>query len=111
MQFVTSTGVLICCKLKRTGELKKGFDSDLSFRVVDGSGVKEAGRSCCEMSRDSSGVLCEKEGPVCRDRTQYVFFDGLHPTDSVNARIARKGYGSRSPQHAYPINVKQLAML
>jgi phospholipase/lecithinase/hemolysin len=78
---------------------------------MDGSGVKEAGRSCCEMSRDSSGVLCEKEGPVCRDRTQYVFFDGLHPTDSVNARIARKGYGSRSAQHAYPINVKQLAML
>ncbi|TVU07889.1 hypothetical protein EJB05_41264 [Eragrostis curvula] len=74
-------------------------------------GVKETGRSCCEMSRGSSGVLCEKEGPICRDRTKYVFFDGLHPTDAVNARIARKGYGSSSPEHAYPINVKQLAML
>jgi hypothetical protein len=75
------------------------------------SGVKETGRSCCEVSRDSSGVLCEKGGPICSDRTEYVFFDGLHPTDAVNAIIARKGYGSRSPEHAYPINVKQLAML
>jgi len=56
-------------------------------------------------------VLCKKQGPVCRDRTEYVFFDGLHPTDAVNARIARKGYGSSSPDHAYPINVKKLAML
>ncbi|KAF8652045.1 hypothetical protein HU200_062988 [Digitaria exilis] len=74
-------------------------------------GVRETGRACCEMSRRSSGVLCRKRGPVCRDRTEYVFFDGLHPTDAVNARIARKGYGSSSPEHAYPINVKKLAML
>ncbi|CAL5053335.1 unnamed protein product [Urochloa decumbens] len=74
-------------------------------------GVRETGRACCEMSRRSSGVLCKKRGPVCRDRTEYVFFDGLHPTDAVNARIARKGYGSSSPEHAYPINVKKLAML
>ncbi|CAN6194828.1 unnamed protein product [Urochloa humidicola] len=74
-------------------------------------GVRETGRACCEMSRSSSGVLCKKRGPVCRDRTEYVFFDGLHPTDAVNARIARKGYGSSSPEHAYPINVKKLAML
>ena len=75
------------------------------------SGVRETGRACCKMSRRSSGVLCKKQGPVCRDRTEYVFFDGLHPTDAVNARIARKGYGSSSPDHAYPINVKKLAML
>lgn len=74
-------------------------------------GVRETSRACCEMSRSSSGVLCKKQGPVCSDRTEYVFFDGLHPTDAVNARIARKGYGSSSPDHAYPINVKKLAML
>ncbi|KAL6602850.1 hypothetical protein ACP70R_043211 [Stipagrostis hirtigluma subsp. patula] len=89
-----------------------------SYRIIKDTldhpakhGLKETGRACCEMSRGSSGVLCEKEGPICRDRTEYVFFDGLHPTDAVNARIARKGYGSRSPDHAYPINVKTLAML
>uniref|UniRef100_A0A0A9H8J3 GDSL esterase/lipase n=1 Tax=Arundo donax TaxID=35708 RepID=A0A0A9H8J3_ARUDO len=89
-----------------------------SYRIIKDTldhpekhGVRETSRACCLMSRESSGVLCEKEGPICRDRTKYVFFDGLHPTDAVNARIARKGYGSRSPEHAYPINVKKLAML
>ena len=78
--------------------------------MLDFSGIREAYLPCCsEMS--SSGVLCRKGGPICRDRTKYVFFDGLHPTDVVNARIARKGYGSGSTQEAYPINVKKLAML
>ncbi|CAM0910297.1 unnamed protein product [Alopecurus aequalis] len=73
-------------------------------------GIRETYLPCCrEMS--SSGVLCRKGGPICRDRTKYVFFDGLHPTEVVNARIARKGYGSASTEEAYPINVKKLAML
>jgi phospholipase/lecithinase/hemolysin len=58
-----------------------------------------------------SGVLCRKGGPICSDRNEYLFFDGLHPTDVVNAWIAHKGYGSVSPEEAYPINVKILAML
>ena len=70
--------------------------------MLDFSGIREAYLPCCsEMS--SSGVLCRKGGPICRDRTKYVFFDGLHPTDVVNARIARKGYGSESTQEAYQI--------
>lgn len=70
--------------------------------------MRETYRACCQTT---SGVLCHRGGPVCRDRTKYVFFDGLHPTDVINARIARKGYGSESPEEAYPINVKKLAML
>jgi phospholipase/lecithinase/hemolysin len=57
------------------------------------------------------GVLCQKGGAICSDRTKYAFFDGLHPTDVVNARLARKAYGSNSPDNVYPINVKKLAML
>ncbi|XP_006656166.1 GDSL esterase/lipase At1g71250-like [Oryza brachyantha] len=77
-------------------------------------GIRETSRACCEVSRGSSsrgGVLCQKGGPICSDRTRYAFFDGLHPTDVVNARLARRAYGSSSPGEAYPINVKQLSML
>jgi len=80
--------------------------------AFDFSGIMEAYLPCCsELTRQSSGALCLKGGPICMDRTKYVFFDGLHPTDVVNARIARKGYGSESTEEAYPINVKKLAML
>uniref|UniRef100_A0A0E0AAX8 GDSL esterase/lipase n=1 Tax=Oryza glumipatula TaxID=40148 RepID=A0A0E0AAX8_9ORYZ len=72
-------------------------------------GIRKTSRACCEVSR--GGVLCQKGGPICSDRTKYAFFDGLHPTDVVNARLARKAYGSNSPDKVYPINVKKLAML
>uniref|UniRef100_A0A0E0LCN4 GDSL esterase/lipase n=1 Tax=Oryza punctata TaxID=4537 RepID=A0A0E0LCN4_ORYPU len=72
-------------------------------------GIRKTSRACCEVSR--GGVLCQKGGPICSDRTKYAFFDGLHPTDVVNARLARKAYGSNSPDEVYPINVKKLAML
>ncbi|XP_044957949.1 GDSL esterase/lipase At1g29670-like [Hordeum vulgare subsp. vulgare] len=111
------------------GELRSLVDAagprmpGASFAVVDSykiikdlldhpreHGIRETYRACCS-EMGSSGVLCRKGGPICRDRTKYVFFDGLHPTDVVNARIARKGFGSESPRDAYPINVKKLAML
>ncbi|BAF19784.1 GDSL esterase/lipase At1g71250 [Oryza sativa Japonica Group] len=72
-------------------------------------GIRKTSRACCEVSR--GGVLCQKGGAICSDRTKYAFFDGLHPTDVVNARLARKAYGSNSPDKVYPINVKKLAML
>ncbi|KAL6841669.1 hypothetical protein ACP4OV_028498 [Aristida adscensionis] len=97
--------------IKDTLDHPAKHDSVWKLRDESNDGVRETGRPCCEMSKGSSGVLCEKEGPICSDRTEYVFFDGLHPTDAVNARIARKGYGSSSLDHAYPINVRKLAML
>uniref|UniRef100_A0A0D9WR90 GDSL esterase/lipase n=1 Tax=Leersia perrieri TaxID=77586 RepID=A0A0D9WR90_9ORYZ len=72
-------------------------------------GIRDTSRACCEVS--SGGVLCQKGGPICRDRTKYAFFDGLHPTEVVNARLARKAYGSNSPDEVYPMNVKKLSML
>lgn len=111
------------------GELRSLVDAagprmpGASFAVVDSykiikdmldhprkHGIRETYRACCS-ELGSSGALCRKGGPICSDRTKYVFFDGLHPTDVVNARIARKGFGSESPREAYPINVKKLAML
>ncbi|XP_051199668.1 GDSL esterase/lipase At1g29670 [Lolium perenne] len=73
-------------------------------------GITETYKPCCS-EMGPSGVLCRKGGPICSDRNEYLFFDGLHPTDVVNAWISRKGYGSVSPEEAYPINVKMLAML
>uniref|UniRef100_A0A1D1YCZ3 GDSL esterase/lipase At1g29670 n=1 Tax=Anthurium amnicola TaxID=1678845 RepID=A0A1D1YCZ3_9ARAE len=72
-------------------------------------GFTETSLGCCETSpTNGNGVLCKKEGRVCEDRHAYVFFDGLHPTEAVNLRIAEKAYGSPRKDEAYPINVKQL---
>ena len=74
-------------------------------------GARPVEQECDNASTAASDGLNRRTlGGVAR-LPRYVFFDGLHPTDAVNARIARKGYGSSSPEHAYPINVKKLAML
>ncbi|KAK1315158.1 GDSL esterase/lipase [Acorus calamus] len=72
-------------------------------------GFAEVKQPCCRVS--SNGLLCERGGSVCQSRNSYLYFDGLHVTDVVNALIARKAYDTDNIFEAYPINVKQLAGL
>ncbi|XP_008798605.2 GDSL esterase/lipase At1g29670-like [Phoenix dactylifera] len=76
------------------------------------NGFSDTRKACCELSsrrEGGNGILCRKGGRACGHRAAHVFFDGLHPTDAVNVRIAQKAYGSNLKAEAYPINVKQLA--
>ncbi|CAL9202429.1 unnamed protein product [Musa hybrid cultivar] len=78
------------------------------------SGFSETSDACCELSsamEDGRGILCRRGGRACGDRDAHVFFDGLHPTDAVNMRIAVKAYGSNLKAEAYPMNVGHLARL
>ncbi|KAG0495851.1 hypothetical protein HPP92_000542 [Vanilla planifolia] len=82
------------------------IDEPLSYGFSDGS------TACCELpSHTPEAILCKREGMVCSNRTAHVFFDGLHPTDAVNFKIAQKAYNSCLLEDAYPSNVKQLAQL
>lgn len=72
----------------------------------------EAGRPCCEvpsLNEGGNGILCRKGGQTCPNRTNYVFFDGLHPTEAVNVIIASKAYASQLQTEVYPTNLQQLA--
>ncbi|KAJ8644928.1 hypothetical protein MRB53_006676 [Persea americana] len=72
-------------------------------------GMKETRKACCQT--DVVGILCKRGGQTCTDRDAHLFFDGLHPTDIVNAWIAKKAYGSNFDTDVYPFNVSQLASL
>ena len=74
-------------------------------------GFKEAMKPCCKvasLSEGGNGVLCRREGEVCANRSNHVFFDGLHPTEAVNVQIAKKAFASTLPTEVYPINILQL---
>ncbi|XP_077210441.1 GDSL esterase/lipase At4g16230-like [Tasmannia lanceolata] len=76
------------------------------------TGFEETGKPCCEVSLSSgNGILCTRGGSTCIDRRAHVFFDGLHPTDAINALIAEKAYASNLTTEVYPINVQQLVAL
>lgn len=73
-------------------------------------GFLDTSKPCCEVS-GGKGILCKRDGRTCGDRNVYVYFDGLHPTEAVNVRIAHKAYDSDVEDEAYPTNLKQLARL
>ncbi|KAK4391171.1 GDSL esterase/lipase [Sesamum angolense] len=75
-------------------------------------GFRNVSNSCCEVTKRSeggTGILCKRGGTVCANRSEYVFFDGLHPTEAVNVVIATKAFTSYLKTEVYPFNVKQLS--
>ncbi|KAF8018261.1 hypothetical protein BT93_H3222 [Corymbia citriodora subsp. variegata] len=75
-------------------------------------GFNNATSPCCEVAsleEGGNGVLCKRGGRACTNRNSHVFFDGLHPTEAVNVKIATKAFLSTRTTEVYPINVKHLA--
>ncbi|KAG6390329.1 hypothetical protein SASPL_148061 [Salvia splendens] len=77
-------------------------------------GFRDASNSCCEVrqvSEGGTGILCKRGGSICSNRSEYVFFDGLHPTQAVNEVIATKAFSSLIRDEVYPFNVDKLSQL
>ncbi|XWS70963.1 hypothetical protein CRYUN_Cryun03dG0096000 [Craigia yunnanensis] len=63
--------------------------------------------SCCEIGSD--GELCVSNSEPCANRSQYMFWDAVHPSDAWNAVIATQAYSTQSTTEAYPLNILNLA--
>ncbi|PIA55275.1 hypothetical protein AQUCO_00800177v1 [Aquilegia coerulea] len=64
-------------------------------------------RGCCGV-RSQGQVTCLPYSVPCPNRSQYVFWDAFHPTQSTNAVLAQRAFVG--PQNdVYPMNVQQLA--
>ncbi|KAM3308470.1 GDSL esterase/lipase [Capsicum chacoense] len=75
-------------------------------------GFSDTKNPCCEVATiaaGGTGTLCKKGGNICSRRNDYVFFDGLHPTEAVNIVLANKAFSSHLKAEVYPINVKHLS--
>ncbi|XP_050370559.1 GDSL esterase/lipase At4g18970-like [Argentina anserina] len=68
--------------------------------------VSNAG--CCTIN---SGGLCEAGSTPCEDRSEYVFWDGYHPTDAFNQISANKSYSSYESADTYPMDISRLVEL
>ncbi|KAK2980912.1 hypothetical protein RJ640_013414 [Escallonia rubra] len=71
-------------------------------------GFNDTSSTCCEVG---NGILCKRGGSACANRSNYVYFDGLHPTEAVNVVLAAKAYASNQNAEVYPMNVEQLTKL
>ncbi|KAL9226488.1 hypothetical protein vseg_002295 [Gypsophila vaccaria] len=73
-------------------------------------GFNEANKACCGNGKDGGEVTCLPLQSPCINRDQYVFWDSFHPTQAVNAIIARRSY-SQYATDCTPISIYQLAQL
>ncbi|CAN1201003.1 GDSL esterase/lipase At3g53100 [Linum perenne] len=62
---------------------------DLITKPTD-SGFFEARRSCCGTGTLETSVLCNARSMgTCSNATQYVFWDGFHPSEATNEVLAQ----------------------
>ncbi|KAL2343235.1 hypothetical protein Fmac_004520 [Flemingia macrophylla] len=63
---------------------------------------------CCKVGAFG---LCDPKGEPCKNRKEYLFFDGYHPTEMVNEVNARNAYNAPNPNYAHPMDVSHLVKL
>ncbi|PIA47054.1 hypothetical protein AQUCO_01400039v1 [Aquilegia coerulea] len=73
-------------------------------------GFKVTDAGCCGIGRNQGQITCLPYSFPCINRTEYVFWDAFHPTEAVNAIIAKRAY-TGPPSDCYPINLKQMAQI
>lgn len=71
------------------------------------AGVKVLNAPCCEVSTSSKGQ-CIPGGTTCTNRTEFAFWDNIHPTDIVYNAISAVAYNAVSPLDSYPFDIHTL---
>ncbi|KAK2663196.1 hypothetical protein Ddye_001770 [Dipteronia dyeriana] len=69
-----------------------------------------ANRACCGNGRYGGDLTCLPLQQPCTNRSQYIFWDSFHPTQAVNAIVAKSCYG-KFATNCYPISIDYLAQL
>ncbi|XP_059434562.1 GDSL esterase/lipase At1g29670-like [Corylus avellana] len=90
--------------------------TNATFIFINVSGIessppiasKVANVSCCETLLN---LICVPFGKICSNRTNYKYWDGIHPTDAVYAVYGERAYKAQSPSDVYPFDVNQLAQV
>uniref|UniRef100_A0A2N9HYQ9 SGNH hydrolase-type esterase domain-containing protein n=1 Tax=Fagus sylvatica TaxID=28930 RepID=A0A2N9HYQ9_FAGSY len=72
-------------------------------------GLTITNKLCCEVK--SGMVTCVPLSIPCSNRTEYLFWDMLHPTEAFNFFIAGRAYNAQSQSDTYPIDIRHLAEL
>lgn len=77
-------GIYIHFKFFLQNVLKKHF-KQFVLCLCNFSGFAEARRACCGTGLLETSILCNpKSVGTCNNATEYVFWDGFHPTEAAN---------------------------
>lgn len=68
-------------------------------------------KPCCKISETYGAGQCVPNQPPCPFRSFKPFFDGFHPTETGHFLLAGRSYIGKTPQDAYPYDIRHLASL
>ncbi|KAH7662040.1 GDSL lipase/esterase protein [Dioscorea alata] len=71
------------------------------------NGFTEVKVACCGAGNLNGTIPCNRTTIPCSNRTNHVFWDGVHNTQAVSKVYMSIAFHG-SPPYVYPINVKQL---
>ncbi|XP_021825599.1 GDSL esterase/lipase At1g29660-like [Prunus avium] len=81
-------------------EMGSGDPTLVGFKVLDAG--------CCEV--DEYGQCAPNKTP-CQNRTDYVFWDGFHPSEASNLITASRTYSAYNASDTYPMDISHLVQL
>lgn len=82
-----------------------------NYKIGEDSAVldfKVNNKGCCPSS--GTGHCIPFETP-CQNRSQYMFWDSYHPTETFNIFYAARSYRASDPSDAYPFDIRHLVLL
>lgn len=79
------------------------------FWYYDVAGVINKDIPCCELRGD--GLQCAVNGKVCGNRSEYIFWDGIHPTEIGMMTLATRAFNAQHPNDTYPFDINHLVQL
>ncbi|XAR66620.1 Triacylglycerol lipase [Bertholletia excelsa] len=79
-----------------TGIQSGGIPAESGFTVTNSP--------CCVVG--TGKVLCQQNQVPCRNRSAYVFWDAVHPTEIVNILTVSRAYTAFIPSDAYPYDIR-----
>ncbi|OMO71723.1 Lipase, GDSL [Corchorus capsularis] len=72
------------------------------------SGIVNFLGSCCEIG-GGGGELCVVNSKPCIFRNQYIFWDGVHPSEAMNKLTAGIAYQTKTSTNGVPFTIQELA--
>ncbi|KAJ8770897.1 hypothetical protein K2173_021812 [Erythroxylum novogranatense] len=73
------------------------------------TGFKVTNASCCEVITGTAA--CVPLTKPCPDRDDHFWWDGLHPSESINRMFALRSYKTQSPLDTFPFDISHLIQI
>ncbi|OEL20785.1 GDSL esterase/lipase [Dichanthelium oligosanthes] len=109
IQYNAAVASLLRSMSERHPDFRYSFDTHTALmQYIDkpeANGYAEVKAACCGLGDKKAMYRCDRVSCVCSDRTDHVFWDLVHPTETTSRKLTAVAFGGSEPLIS-PINGK-----